>query len=185
MKKLGVYLLFVVLGSMSSSLMAEPPSEPEFESVPRIDYFDMLLRSEQALRNENSTNAFELQQRLACAGNQASQAVLGGLYLAGRGVAKDDLTGYAWLKLASASGEPKYRKLAGVLEQSMTPEQRALADAKVEALKSLYAPIPTHMTCAQVNPRGSHMKELQCEPEPTTERRSYVWLKRCASASSN
>lgn len=161
------------------NLMAESPAEPEFESVSRRDYYDMIMRADQALRNEQSTDVFELQQRLACAGNQPSQAALGGLYLAGRGVAKDDLTGYAWLKIAAMSGEPKYKKVAEVLEQSMTPEQRTSADAKAAKLKSSYSPIPAHMSCSQVKLPRSNMKELRCEPEATAARRSFVWLKRC------
>lgn len=166
---------------MSLNAAAEVPSEPAFESVLRRDYYDMLLRSEEAIRDEKSADVFELQQRLACAGNQPSQAALGGLYLAGRGVARDDLAAYAWLKLAAASGEPRYKKMADALEEAMTPEQRALADARAEKLKSLYAPVPTHMSCSQVKLRGSHRKELRCEPEKSTSRKDAVWLKRCVA----
>lgn len=181
MKKFGPYLLPLAFCLVPACLAAAPPSEPEFESVTRRDYYDMLMRADQALRDENSTNVVELQRRLACAGNQPSQAALGGLYLTGRGIAKDDLTGYAWLKLAGASGEPRYRKVTDALEEVMTPEQRAAADAKVTALKALYAEIPTHMTCSQVKAPRSNLKELRCEPEAAASRRSFVWLKRCAA----
>lgn len=181
MNKLGLRLLSAAFCLIPACLVAAPPSEPEFESVTRRDYYDLLMRADQALRDEKSTDVAELQQRLACAGNQPSQAALGGLYLVGRGVAKDDLTGYAWMKLAGASGEPRYRKVTDTLEQHMTPEQRAAADAKVEKLKSLYAEVPTHMNCSQVKLPRSNMKELRCEPEPAASRRSFVWLKRCAA----
>jgi len=181
MKKLCLCLLYVVVGLPSQSILAEPPSEPAFESVQRSDYYDMLRRSDLALRDKQNTNVLASQQRLACAGSQANQAALGGLYLTGRGVSKDDITGYAWLKLAATSGVPKYRELAEILEQSMTTAQRTSADAKVAGLKSLYAPIPTHMNCSQVEAGGSHLKELRCEPESVTTHSSLVWLKRCVS----
>lgn len=181
MKRIDSRLLPLLLCLAASPSLAAPPSEPEFESVTRRDYYDLLMRAEQALRDEKSSNVAELQQRLACAGNQPSQAALGGLYLIGRGVTKDDLTGYAWMKLAATSGEPRYRKVADTLEQHMTPEQRAAADAKFERLKSLYAEIPTHMTCSQVKAPRSNLKELRCEPEAAASRRSFVWLKRCAA----
>ncbi|MBO9662903.1 hypothetical protein [Dokdonella sp.] len=185
MNKPGFRLLSLGLLLMTLNAAAEVPSEPDFEAVLRRDYYEMLQRSDEALRDEKNPNAFALQQRLACAGNQPNQAALGGLYLAGRGATKDDLTGYAWLKLAAASGEPKYVKLSDALENAMTPEQRTLADAKVSKLKSLYAPVPTHMNCSQVKLRGSHRTELRCEPEKSTEKRDYVWLRRCESDAKN
>lgn len=185
MNTLGLRLLPLGLLLATLNAAAEVPSEPAFEAVLRRDYYEMLQRSDEALRDEKNPDAFKLQQRLACAGNQPSQAALGGLYLAGRGAAKDDLTGYAWLKLAATSGEPKYKTLSEALENAMTPEQRTLADAKVAKLKSLYAPVPTHMNCSQVKLRGSHRTDLRCEPEQSTAKRDYVWLKRCEPEAQN
>ena len=179
MKKRGLWWLSGVLTLVYLNVSAESSSEPIFETLPHQDYYDLLRRSEQAMRDKQSANVAEFQQRFACAGSQANQAALGGLYLTGRGVARDDITGYAWLKLAAASGVYKYRELTQILEKSMTPDQRSAADAKVAALKALYGPASTHMTCAQAEATGSHLKELQCEPERADSTGKLVRLRRC------
>lgn len=179
MNKRGLWWASAALALASLNASAESPPEPSFETLTHQDYYDLLRRSEQAMRDKQSTNVAQLQQRLACAGSQANQAALGGLYLTGRGVPRDDITGYAWLKLAAASGVYKYRELTQILEKSMTPDQRSAADAKVAALKALYGPAPTHMACAQVEATGSHLKELQCEPEHADNTGRLVRLRRC------
>jgi hypothetical protein len=173
------WLVAGVLVSMPLSSMAEPPSEPEFESLPRQDYHDLLRKAERSARDKQNTDIAPLHKRLACAGNQPSQAVLASLYFGGQNVPKDDLLGYAWLKLASASGLPGIRQLVETLEKSMTADQRATADAKYVALQSLYGPSATHMSCTKFESTGSHMQELRCEPERADVTGRLVWLKRC------
>ncbi|QBB69980.1 hypothetical protein ELE36_06175 [Pseudolysobacter antarcticus] len=179
MKKFARYILTGLLGFAALNASAESPSAPAFESVDHADFFSMLKRADQALQDKESTTVFAQQQRLACAGSQSNQAALGGLYLTGRGVTEDDITGYSWLKLASASGMPAQRDLVKKLEQGMTPAQHVVADAKVEKLQSLYGPMATHMSCSQVNAPGSHLKQLVCNPERIDADGRLVWLKRC------
>lgn len=179
MKKCGVFLLRALFALMLRGVDAAPPAEPAFESVYSDDYSALLRRADTALHDKVNSAAFALQLRLACAGNQANQAALGGLYLTGRGVTEDDLTGYAWLKLAAASGVPEYRDLVHILEKGMTPDQLALAHTKATTLQLLYAPLPTHMSCSKAAVAGSHVEILRCDPErkPGGE----VWLKRCVA----
>ena len=179
MKKLSCWAVAAAFALISLSSPAEPPSEPAFESMPRQDYYDLLRKAELATRDKDSTKLAELHKRLACAGNQANQGALASLYLGGQGIGRYDLTGYAWLKLASASGMPRLRQLTEVLENSMTADQRTAADAKVTALQALYGPSATHMTCTKVEATGSHMQELRCEPERADNTSRSVWLKRC------
>jgi hypothetical protein len=185
MKTKCFWLVVGVLASISPAplSLAASPSEPEFESLPRQDYYDLLRKAERATRDKGSTDISELEKRLACAGNQASQAVLASLYFGGQGIGKDDLAGYAWLKLASASGLPRFKQLVETLDKSMTADQRATADAKVAALQALYGPAATHMTCTKAEATGSHMQELRCEPEHVNTTGTLVWLKRCVQGS--
>ena len=179
MKRLSIYSLPSLLCFVAFAANAAPPSEPEFESVQHTSFFSMLKQADRAAHDKDSTDVFALQQRLACAGNQANQAVLGGLYLNGRGVVEDDITGYSWLKLASESGVPAYRDLVKSLEKGMTPAQRTLADSRVEKLKAQYGTLATHMSCAQVDAPGSHMKQLVCNPARVDPDAAFIWLKRC------
>lgn len=179
MNRLRIYALHGLFCLIPLAAIAEPPTEPAFESVQRADFHAMLRHADLAIRDKQSTNVFALQQRLACAGSQANQAALGGLYLTGRGVVEDDITGYSWLKLAADSGVAAYRNLVKKLDQGMTPEQHVLADSKVEKLKALYGTIATHMSCSQDNATGSHLKQLVCEPERMDALGTLIWLKRC------
>src|SRR5664279_3382894 len=72
-----------------------------FERVPEDVYQQMLHDGGMAYEHKDYPQAFKLTQRTACAGDKTSQEMLGRMYVLGQGVARDDLTGYAWLKLAA------------------------------------------------------------------------------------
>lgn len=84
MKRIVSWLVAGVLVSTSLSSLAGPPSEPEFESLPRQDYYDLLRKAERSARDKQTTDIAPLHKRLACAGNQPSQAVLASLYFGGK-----------------------------------------------------------------------------------------------------
>lgn len=139
-KKWNSLMLGGLLSLSCLNALAETPSEPTFEKVARRAYDELLQRTEKAIHDKQAAESADLAKRLACGGNQIYQGVLGSFYLSGQGVSRDDITGYAWLKLAAASGVPQYLQLTKALEDGMTAEQRPLADAKVTKLKSLLRP---------------------------------------------
>ena len=69
------------------------------------------------------------------------------MYLLGQGVARDDLTGYAWLKVAAEKIFPGYQTIVRELEQAMKPEQRKLADAGAAAKIREYGLAASGVSC--------------------------------------
>ena len=57
-------------------------------------------------------------------GDADAQTLLGALYAAGRGVARDFASAYMWLSLAAAQGTDQARQVLDSIERQMTPQQR-------------------------------------------------------------
>ncbi len=76
------------------------------------------------------------------------------MYVLGQGVVRNDITGYAWLKVAAETLFPGYQKIVHQLEEAMTPEQRVLADARARQTIDLYGRAATNMSCSQNASRG-------------------------------
>jgi TPR repeat protein len=73
---------------------------------------------------KDETEAVKWYRKAADQGDANSQHSLGFSYALGTGVPKDDALAYMWVLLAGAKDE-KFRKSIPVIEQSLTPEQRA------------------------------------------------------------
>ncbi len=83
----------------------------------------------------------------------------------GEGTERDDLTGYAWLKLAAEFIFPKYQSVVRALEESMTPDQRRVADGLVADLGKRYSLGATNMSCNVGASTGGHiMDQIVCTP---------------------
>jgi len=149
-----------------------------FERVFPNEYRDILRRASLAYDAHRYDEAFGLYQRGACAGDKQSQSVLGRMYLLGQGVERNDLTGYAWLKVAAEVIFPGYQKIVKSLEGAMTPEQRKQADAGAARKIDLYGLAATNMSCGTHASRGGHIvDEILCTPRIEGQQ---LLLRRCA-----
>jgi TPR repeat protein len=138
----------------------------KFERVAPSAYTDMLRDAASAYGAGHYEQSFGLFQRVACAGDKQSQSALGRMYMLGQGVKRDDLTGYAWLKLSAEVIYPKYQSVVRKLEEAMTPEQRQIADARVARLSSLYSLSASRMSCSQSASKGGHIiDQIVCTPQ--------------------
>jgi len=98
--------------------------------------------------------------------------------LLGQGVERNDLTGYAWLKVAAEVIFPGYQKIVKSLEGAMTPEQRKQADAGAARKIDLYGLAATNMSCGTHASRGGHIvDEILCTPRIEGQQ---LLLRRCA-----
>jgi TPR repeat protein len=140
--------------------------DSQFEYVPWGDFSDSLRKAEFAYQDKRFEEAFGLFQRAACAGDKESQAALSRMYFTGKGVERDDLTGYAWLKVAAEVDYPPYRKLLGDLDRAMTPEQRVLGTRLADQMTTNYGRSATRMSCEVYSPTGSHVAGgVLCAPD--------------------
>jgi TPR repeat protein len=138
----------------------------KFDRVSPSEYADMLRNAASAYGAGRYDQSFELFRRVACAGDKQSQSALGRMYMLGQGVTRDDLTGYAWLKLAAEVIYPKYQSVVRKLEEAMTPEQRQIADARVARLSDRYSLAGSRMSCALSASKGGHIIDrIICTPQ--------------------
>ena len=72
-----------------------------FEEVQPGAYSDMLSQATIAYDKHDYDRAFALNRRTACGGDKTSQAIVGRMYVLGQGTPRDEITGYAWIKLAA------------------------------------------------------------------------------------
>jgi len=155
-------------------------SSESFERVFPLEYTQMLRNAKIAYEHERYDEAFGLFQRTACAGDKESQSALGRMYLLGQGTTRDDLVGYAWLKVAAEIVFPGYQKIVRQLEDAMTPQQRSIADVEASQRVALYGLAATNMSCGKAASRRGHIvDQIECIPE--RDGGQYL-LKRCADA---
>ncbi len=168
----GIPLLVVLL------LAGVATATVAFDHVPSGQYADMQRQASLAYDRKDYGRAFELNKRTACAGDKTSQAILGRMYLLGQGTQKDEITGYAWIRLAADFNFGDFTSLAKKLEAAMTPEQLAAGKTKVDALRANYGPAVTNMSCHGESRRGAYIIDsVVCTPEAAGG--GDVLLRRC------
>ena len=173
----GAAAVFAVLIATAAHA-ADSADDPGFDRVFPSVYVDLLYDSKTAYEAKRYDEAFPLMQKAACAGDKESQWMLGHMYLLGQGVERNDLTGYAWLKVAAEVIFPGYQKIVKSLEGAMTPEQRKQADAGAARKIDLYGLAATNMSCGTHASRGGHIvDEILCTPRIEGQQ---LLLRRCA-----
>ncbi|MDR3388850.1 MAG: hypothetical protein P4L92_17525 [Rudaea sp.] len=155
-----------------------------FERVAADKYEDMLRNGGVAYDHKDYPRAFELTRRTACAGDKTSQALLGRMYLLGQGVARDDFTGYAWIKLAAEFKFAEFTSLARKLEEAIAPAQRAQANARADALRKQYGMAATNINCRGASPHGVYIIDaVVCKP--SSDGGGTVLMHRCVGIPEN
>lgn len=165
--------------TLSALAVAGSYSSDDFERMLPEKYYATLRDAGRAYAGKRFEEAFNLFHRAACAGDKASQAAIGRMYLLGQGVQHSDLTGYAWLVLATERTFPAYQSLVGTLHDAMTSEQMSVATARIAALKQHYGLAATRLSCELVSSTStaSNLKDtLVCTPQ---KEGSQVLLRRC------
>jgi TPR repeat protein len=135
--------------------------ERGFESV----YTDLLFNSKTAYQAKRYDEAFPLMKKAACAGDKESQWMLGHMYLLGQGVARDDFTGYAWIKVAAEFNSSEYRSTAEKIEHAIDPKQLPSIEAEARKFVDAYGLRGTNMSCNLAASQHGHiMDRIICTP---------------------
>ncbi|MGH8173944.1 MAG: hypothetical protein ACREPX_12445 [Rhodanobacteraceae bacterium] len=133
----------------------------EYPSV----YQDWRYESTNAYDGKRYDQAFEPMQKAACAGDKESQWMLGQMYLRGQGVDRDDMRGYAWVKVAAEFQSATCRKTASTIEQAIDAAHKEEAAKLSEQLIDEYGIRTTHMSCTLASSRQGHvMDRIACVP---------------------
>jgi hypothetical protein len=168
-----VLLLFVAAAASA----ADDP----FDHVQPNAYHEMQKQASEAYDREDFSKAFELNRKIACAGDKTSQAILGRMYVLGQGTEKDPITGYAWIRVAADFPFADFTSLARKLEAAMTPDQLAAGTAKADTLRKNYGFGATNMSCHGTSRRGVYLIDsVVCTPE--NDGSGELMLRRCLDA---
>lgn len=152
-----------------------------FERVQSSVYAQMQREATSAYERKDYARAFELNQRMACAGDKTSQAILGRMYVLGQGAPKDEVAGYAWIRLAADFNFADFTSLARKLEAAMTPGQREAGNARADALRRDYGPAATNMSCHGESRHGVYLIDsVVCSP--AVGGGGQLLLRRCVDA---
>jgi Sel1 repeat len=155
----------ILLGLLLASTTAWA-ADDSFERVLPGVFHDILHDASAAYDKKDYARAFELNQRAACAGDSTSQAILGRMYLLGQGTPKNDITGYAWIRLSADFNYAEFTSLARRLEDAMTPQQRKDGNDRAETLRRKYGFAATNMSCHGTSRRGVYLIDsVVCTPE--------------------
>jgi hypothetical protein len=140
----------------------------DFENMSQTAFFGLTSEADNAYANKQYDVAFPKYQRLACAGDKPSQAMLGRMYFSGQGVAQNDLQGYLWFKVASEFDFPIYRATVKKIESVLSAEQLKAFAASAEVLHNSYGIRATNMSCKEHSSStfSSNMKDtVMCIPK--------------------
>jgi hypothetical protein len=140
----------------------------EFENMSRTAFFGLTSEADNAYANKQYDIAFPKYQRLACAGDKTSQAMLGRMYFSGQGVAQNDFQGYLWFKVASEFDFPLYRSTVKKIESVLSADQLKAFAATAEELHTRYGIRATNMSCKEHSSStfSSNMKDtVICMPK--------------------
>jgi hypothetical protein len=174
-------MISVGLGLALVCARADAADEAMFDRVQSSVYADMQRQATAAYEGKDYAKAFELNQRMACAGDRTSQAILGRMYVLGQGAGKDPVTGYAWIRVAADFNFAEFTSLARKLEAAMTPEQRDKGNAKAEVFRRNYGPAVTNMSCHGESRHGVYLIDsVVCSP--AVGGGGQVLLRRCVDA---
>ena len=179
------HLVATIFLTVTGAAVAADNTSKDFDRILGSDYRDLRLQAAQAYEAKRYDEALQKFQRLACAGDKPSQATLGEMYLTGKGVGRNDLTGYAWVKVASEYNFPQYRQVSKAIEDNLTPEQAKITGPRVAELLSMYGMRATNMSCelrASTASTASNIKDaVQCTPDRIAHSHE-VLLHRCLDA---
>jgi hypothetical protein len=173
----------VALAIASATALAADSPEPGFDRVFPSVYNDLLFNSKTAYQGKRYDEAFPLMQKAACAGDKESQWMLGHMYLLGQGVARDDFTGYAWIKVAAEFNSHEYRSTVEKIEKAIDPKQLPTVQAGARKFIDDYGLRATNMSCNLAASQHGHiMDRIICTPKDDGQ---FLMLRQCVAAASD
>jgi TPR repeat protein len=170
---------FALLSSIASLSAANAAEDAEFDRVFPSVYDDLLFNSKTAYQAKKYEDAFPLMKKAACAGDKESQWMLGHMYLLGQGVQRDDLTGYAWLKVAAEFNSSEYRGTVEKIEKAIDAKQLSVAQAEGRRFVDDYGLRSTQMSCNRAASQHGHILDrIVCTPRSDGQ---LVMLRKCVA----
>jgi len=138
------------------------------ETISQATLDQTLSDAQSAIEAQNYSEAFTLYKQAAQWGHKGAQYVLGELYLQGKGVAQDPVTGYAWLEVASEAPDRDFIRARKSAAKQLTDAQKQQADELAQKLASSYGLEAAGVNCRKEMRIGSNIKVVNCYHVNTT-----------------
>ena len=127
-----------------------------------------LIQAQSAIEAQDYDQAFKLYKQAAIWGHKGAQYVLGELYIQGKGVAKDPVTGYAWLEVAAESRDRDFIRARKAAAKNLSEAQKHQADELAQKLASSFGLEAAGVSCRKEARIGSNIKGVNCYHVNTT-----------------
>jgi TPR repeat protein len=121
-----------------------------------------LLNAQNAIQEQNYSEAFALYSQAAQWGHKGAQYVLGELYLQGKGVARDPVAGYAWLQVAAEAPDREFIKARNAAGKKLSDSEKQEADVLAEKIAAAYGVEASGVICKKEGRVGTHIKSVNC-----------------------
>ena len=154
-------ILIAVLLAGSSSLHAT-------ETITQDTLNRTLLDGQNAIQQDNYSEAFDLYNQAARWGHKGAQYVLGEMYIQGKGVARDQVTGYAWLEVAAEAPDREFLKARTAARKSLNDEQQIEGKLLAQKISDIYGTDAVGVSCKKEMRVGSNIKVVNCYHRHTT-----------------
>ena len=157
-----IRIRFLVALALTCMVSLAAVAAPATTKIAIREYESRLDRARLAMHGEDVDSAFGLTQEVACWGDKHAQFMLGMMYLEGKGVEEDVLSGYAWVRTAAESGIEDFEAMADKLYQAIPEKYRSAAQAGAEAITAQYGMQATGVRCNMEKSTGSHRRQMYC-----------------------
>ena len=155
------HLLLISLLLLAGPLPASQVISPDTLS-------QTLLDAQAAVERADYEQAFALYQKAARWGHKGAQYVLGELYAEGKGVARDPVSAYAWLAVASEAPDRDFVKARNRIGNELTDTQKVEAERLAGELASVHGMQAVGIACKKESRIGSNIKQVNCYHRNTT-----------------
>ena len=144
------------------------------ETISQATLDQTLLEAQSAIEAQNYDQAFKLYRQAAIWGHKGAQYVLGELYMQGKGVAQDVVTGYAWLEVASEAPDRNFIRARKAAAKQLSDTQKQQADELAQKLVASYGLEAAGVTCRKEARIGSNIKGVNCYHVNTTNNGNLI-----------
>ncbi len=107
-------------------------------------------------------SAFKTLSDTACKGLKESQYLVAIMFMQGQGTNKSILFGFAWLGVATESGDEEWQKTFDTLYSALNTAQRSMVDEKIQEYVGKFGSDTQGVSCAKRTAVGDRKVKLRC-----------------------
>jgi TPR repeat protein len=153
-------IILTLLTAVSSVQASETISQQTLDNT--------LIEAQNAIQAKDYATAFELYSTAARWGHKGAQYVIGEMFMQGKGVARDEVMGFAWLDVAAEAPDREFLKARKAAGKALSEAEMREATALAERISSAYGIEAAGVRCNKEMRPGSNIKVVNCYHRNTT-----------------